>query len=74
MTPNIDTLGSVYTRHPKNKFGQGSPKFWGAEYKLWGVTRVEYHRLRREQSPKCPVCGTPAGYSFGTGDCNCEVE
>lgn len=70
MVP-VSKLGNPLTRHPDNRFGQGSPDFWEAEYRLWGLSRVDYHRIRKEQSPKCPVCGTPHGYSWGTGDCEC---
>lgn len=59
-------------RHPDNPYGQGSGEFWEEEYRLYGVTREEYHRLWREQAPKCPYCGVPAGCSMGTGDCGCE--
>lgn len=61
-------------RHPQNKHGYASPEFWKEEYRLYGITAEEYHRLGRRQAPKCPSCGTPKGYSFGTGDCGCEVD
>ena len=69
---SLSKLGSYCTRHPDNRHGQGSPAFWEAEYRLWGVTRKVYHETRKSQSPKCPICGTPHGYSFGTGDCGCQ--
>ena len=58
-------------RHPNNKYGQGSPEFYEEEYRLYDLGREEYWRLRKENAPKCPVCGTPSGFSFGTGDCGC---
>lgn len=71
---SIKLLGNPYSRHPDNRFGQGSPDFWEAEYKLWGLDRQTYHRIHKEQSPKCGICGTPFGYSWGTGDCGCGDE
>jgi len=35
-------------------------------------TQVKYQKLR-EQSPRCPHCGTPEGFAMGTGDCGCET-
>ena len=62
-------------RHPKNRFGQGSPEFYQEEVKLYGCSSLaEYIALRESHAPKCPVCGTPAGFSMGTGDCGCEVD
>lgn len=63
-------------RHPKNKFGQGSPEFYEEEFRLYGgydrfKSKQEYHKWKKENTPRCPVCGTPYGYSFGTGDCGC---
>lgn len=69
MAKDLQYIGGY--RHPKNRFGQGSPEFWAEEYRLYDCSREEYHRLSKERAPKCPVCGTPAGYSFGTGDCGC---
>jgi hypothetical protein len=67
----LSSLGSKYQRHPDNHNGQGSPEFWDAEYKLWGVSRSQYHEIKKEQTPKCPTCGIPYGYAWGTGDCGC---
>lgn len=65
-------------RHPKNKFGFATPEFYQEEYRLYGVKtdeeRKEFWRLRKENSPKCGICGTPTGFSFGTGDCGCIGE
>ena len=62
-------------RHPDNPYGQGSPEFWRAEVELYGFNNIqEYITYRKERTPKCPHCGTPYGFSFGTGDCGCESE
>lgn len=58
-------------RHPENNHPYASPEFWAAEYKLYGLTREEYHERRKTEASKCPVCGAARGYSFGTGDCGC---
>lgn len=58
-------------RHPKNRYGQGSPEFYKEELRLYDLTPEEYWKLRKEKAPKCSACGTPAGFSFGTGDCGC---
>jgi hypothetical protein len=60
-----------YHRHPKNKFGQGSNEFYEEQYRLHDCTRKEYWDAVKASRPKCPVCGTPQGFSFGTGDCGC---
>lgn len=62
----------LISRHPDNRYGQGSPEFWEAEFRLYGVTREEYFRLWRLQAPRCKYCGAIAGMSFGTGDCGCD--
>lgn len=62
------------SRHPRNPYGQGSPEFWAEEYRLYDCTREEYHEANRAARPKCPHCGTPQGYAWGTGDCGCEVS
>ncbi len=60
------------SRHPKNRFGQGSPEFYEEEVRLYGFTSVEeFCEWHKRTSLRCPVCGTPRGYSFGTGDCGC---
>jgi hypothetical protein len=61
-------------RHPENKHGYGSPEFWADEYRLYQLTREEYHSRRMAEAGKCEVCGTPRGYSFGTGDCGCDIS
>jgi hypothetical protein len=70
---DIKLLGSKYHKHPDNKCGTGTNEFYETEYRLWGVSREKYWKAYRENSPKCPCCGTPRGFSFGTGDCGCDV-
>lgn len=60
-------------RHPKNPYGQGSPDFWAEEYRLYDCSSFEYHDYRKKNLPKCPACGTPLGYAWGTGDCGCDI-
>lgn len=62
-------------RHPNNPYGQGSPEFYKAEAQLYGFETVkECMEWMKSVAPKCPVCGVPSGFSFGTGDCECEVD
>jgi hypothetical protein len=48
-------------------------EFYETEYKLWGLSREKYWKIYKDNAPKCPACGTPQGFSFGTGDCGCDV-
>lgn len=55
------------------KCGTGTNEFYETEYRLWGLTREKYWAVYKQNSPKCPCCGTARGFSFGTGDCGCDV-
>lgn len=62
--------------HPNNKFPHGSKEFYDEEFRLYGgfdkfKTRQEFNEWKKDNTPKCPVCGVPKGYSMGTGDCGC---
>lgn len=70
---DIKLLGSKYNKHPDNKCGTGTNEFYETEYKLWGLPREKYWKVYKDNSPKCPACGTPKGFSFGTGDCGCDI-
>jgi hypothetical protein len=69
---DIKLLGSKYHKHPDNKCGTGTNEFYETEYKLWGLSREKYWAVYKNNSPKCPCCGIPRGFSFGTGDCGCN--
>lgn len=60
-------------RHPDNRMPQGGPEFYAEEARLYGFpTPQSYAIYKKAHTPKCPVCGTPIGFSFGTGNCGCE--
>lgn len=75
--PNPEYSDIVFgSRHPKNRFGQGSNEFYEEEFRLYGglnrfESKAEFHQWKKANTPKCPICGVPYGYNFGTGDCEC---
>lgn len=75
--PNARYDNYVYINgHPDNRFGHGSKEFYEEEFRLYGgydrfKDRKEFNIWRKANTPKCPVCGVPRGYSMGTGDCGC---
>jgi hypothetical protein len=59
----------------RNPYGYAAPGYWEWEAKKAGYSSVQtYLEAQRRATPRCPHCGTPAGFAFGTGDCGCEAD
>jgi hypothetical protein len=59
-----------------NPYPYNTQQYWEWEANKHGrsdVTTYIGERMREleRSAPKCPVCGTAKGFSFGTGDCAC---
>lgn len=51
-----------------------SPSEWIESYPVGnGYCRACIHE-EYESAPRCPKCGTPKGFAWGTGDCGCGDE
>jgi hypothetical protein len=59
----------------RNPYGYCAPGYWEFEAKKNGFkTAKDYLEHLKATAPRCPSCGTPQGFAWGTGDCGCEGD
>ena len=59
----------------RNPYGYATKEWYAFEAKRHGfATSQEWLQHEKAIRPKCPDCGVPFGFNFGTGDCNCADD
>ena len=57
----------------QNPYGYATPEWYEFEARAAGFKTPQAHMQHEYNTrAKCPHCGVPFGFNFGTGDCNCS--
>ena len=58
-----------------NPYGYATNEWYEFEAKKAGFKTPQEHMQHLYSTRhRCPRCGIPQGFSFGTGDCTCDDE